>query len=365
MPILEANNLSQNYEGKSILEEVSLTLEKGEALALIGPTGTGKTTTIRLLDLLEKPDSGKIIFDGVDVSADRHKRLDARRRMAYVQQKPTAFSMNVFDNVACGLKWRGFAKDTIRKRVEESLELVGMADYARRDAKTLSGGETQRVAIARALVTEPEVLFLDEPTANLDPHSTLKIEEVIATIISRKETAIAMATHNMIQGQRLAGRIGVMLNGRLLQTGSPNDIFCAPDSREVAEFVGIDNIIPGQIKERDQNLLTVDVYGHQLQAVSGADIAVGNVYVMVRPEDITLSLAKESASARNVLGGIITRLTQSGPLVRVEVDCGFMLLGVVTRSAANDLNLHPGQEIVASFKATATHVISKLAGDCL
>lgn len=360
MPILEANNLSHNYEGKNILKEVSLSLEKGEALALIGPTGTGKTTTIRLLDLLEKPDSGKIIFDGVDVSTDRRKRLEARRRMAYVQQKPTAFSMNVFDNVACGLKWRGFTKDSIHERVEQALEMVGMAEYVKRDAKTLSGGETQRVAIARALVTEPEVLFLDEPTANLDPHSTLKIEEVIATIITKKETAIAMATHNMIQGQRLAGRIGVMLNGRLLQIGSPNDIFCAPDSREVAEFVGIDNIIPGRIKERDQNLLTVDVYGYQLQAISGTDIPGENVYVMVRPEDITLSLAKDTASARNVLKGIITRLTPSGPLVRVEMDCGFMLLGVVTRSAANELNLTYGRKIVASFKATATHVINRI-----
>ena len=360
MPVLEAKDLVKNYEGKRILKCVSLSLEKGEALALIGPTGTGKTTTIRLLDLLEKPDSGTIIFDGTNVSADKQKRLLARRRMAYVQQKPTAFSMNVFDNVACGLKWRGCQNNVIRNRVEGALELVGMEDYAKRDAKTLSGGETQRVAIARALVTKPEVLFLDEPTANLDPHSTLKIEEIISMIVRERKTAVALATHNMGQGQRLAGRIGVMLSGSLLQIGSPNDIFCSPDSRQVAEFVGIDNIIPGEIKNQDENLLTVDIYGHLVQAVSGSHIPGKTIYILVRPEDITLSLVKEVASARNVLTGTITRVTPSGPLMRVELDCGFMLLGVVTRSAATDLNLHIGQIIFASFKATATHAISRL-----
>jgi len=236
---------------------------------------------------------------------------------------------------------------------------VGMADFGKRKARTLSGGETQRLAIARALVTEPEVLFLDEPTANLDPHSTLKIEEVIAAIVRDGKTAVVMATHDMVQGQRLASRIGVLLNGRLQQTGSPNEIFLSPESRELAEFVGVENILPGRITGQDGNLLTVDVYGHSLQAISANHSTGNDVYVLVRPEDITFSLGKERGSARNILNGVITRLTPAGPLVRIEVDCGFPLLGVVTRSAAADLDLRPGQQVSAGFKATATHAINR------
>jgi tungstate transport system ATP-binding protein len=359
MVILKAINLTKEYEGKDILKEVSFNLETGQALAIIGPIGAGKTTLIKLLDLLEMPTSGTIVFKGIDVSLNHRRRLDARRRMAYVQQKPMLFSMNVFDNVACGLKWRGQRGEVAHHKVERALELVGMNDYAKRNARTLSGGEIQRIAIARALVTEPEVLFLDEPTTNLDPHSTLKIEEVVATVIREKKTAVIMATHDMVQGQRMASRIGVLLGGRLLQIGSPNEIFCAPNSHELAEFVGIENILPGRVINREGNLLTVDIRGHYIQAISVNHLSGNDVYVLVRPEDITFFRHKNVGSARNILSGIISRLTPAGPLMRIEVDCGFPLLGVVTKSAATDLNLYSGRKIKASFKATSTHVIKR------
>jgi len=358
MNLVETINLAQEYDGQPVLKDVNLKIDGGEAFALLGPTGAGKTTLLRLLDLLDVPSSGRVYFDGVDVTRSRPPRLEARRRMSFVQQKPIVFAMSVYDNVACGLRWRHERNEVIRQKVESALELVGMADCRSRNARTLSGGETQRVAIARALVTEPEALFLDEPTANLDPVSTSKVEEVLAQIMREKKMTVVMATHDMSQGQRLASRIGVLVNGEVLQTGSPGEIFCSPGSMEVAELVGIENILPGMVVEKEDNLVTVDVNGSAIQAIS--DHSVGElVYALIRPEDITLTLTQPISSARNVFGGKITRITAVGPLMRIEVDCGFPLLGVVTKWSAQELGLAAGKKVYASFKATAIHTLNR------
>ena len=358
MALIETVNIGQRYGGQDILKDVSLNVAVGEVFALIGPTGAGKTTLLRLLDLLETPAAGSIRFDGIDVTANKSLRLKARRRMAFVLQKPVVFNMSVYDNVACGLKWRKQKEPAVRQRVNQALELAGMAQYAKRNARTLSGGETQRVAIARALAIAPEVLFLDEPTANLDPVSTNKIEEVLAHIIAEGKTTVVMATHNMSQGQRLAGRIGVMMGGKLLQRGSPGDIFSTPGDKEVAEFVGVDNILSGVIVNRDDELVTIDVNGAHIQAISDYPIGA-EVHVLIRPEDVTLALHKDATSARNNFEGKIAKTFPIGALVRVEVACGFPLFAVVTKRSAEDLDLAVEKKIYATFKATAVHIIKR------
>lgn len=356
--MIKTVNLGHKYGERHVLKDVNLEVRKGDTLVLIGPTGAGKTTLLRLLDMLEIPASGTIYIDGVDVTRSGRHRLETRRRMAFVQQKPLVFNMSVYDNVACGLRWRHEKGDTIRHKVEAALELVGMAGYRDRDARTLSGGETQRVAIARALVIEPEVLFLDEPTANLDPVSIAKIEEVLAHIIREQKTTVVMATHDMFQGQRLAGSIGVLMDGKMLQTGSPKEIFTAPGSKEVAEFVGIDNILAGVVVGKEETLVTIEVNGYTIQAVS--DFNVGEeVYALVRPEEVTLALAKDLSSARNVFPGRIARMAAVGPLFRVEIDCGFPLLGLITKRSAEELAFTVGVEVYASFKATAVRTIKR------
>jgi tungstate transport system ATP-binding protein len=358
MALIETVNLGQKYGQQYILKGVNLKVEAGEVFALIGPTGAGKTTLLRLLDLLETPSSGSILFDGVDVTQTNSHRLEVRRRMSFVQQKPVVFDMSVFDNVACGLKWRNERRETIKQRVGDVLGLVGLADYKNRNATTLSGGEAQRVAIARALVIKPEVLLLDEPTANLDPTSTASIEEVLAYIIAEQKTTVVMATHDMSQGQHLANKIGVLMNGELLQAGSPDAIFSSPRSKEVAEFVGTENILNGEITEKDGNLATIDINGITIQAVS--DYAIGDkIYVLIRPEDITLTLTQDVTSARNTFKGRITKTVPVGPLIRIKADCGFPLLAVVTKKSAQELDLTTGREVYASFKATAIHTIIK------
>ncbi len=354
--LLEAEGLKQKFNGRAVLSGVDLSIKRGEVFGLIGPTGAGKTTLLRILDLLDKPAAGHLYFDGVEVTHLDRNRFQARRRMAFVQQKPIVFSMTVFDNVACGLRWRHEGSTAIHQRVEDALERVGLMPLFRRDAKQLSGGEVQRVALARALVLDPEVLILDEPTANLDPNSLSRLEEVLMQVVKERQMTIILATHDMSRGQRLAGRIGVLMEGELLQTGTPNEVFCTPGSTKVAEFVGIQNIIEGVISHKDGELAIVEVNGRSMQVVS--DLPVGEcVEILLRPENITFKLSKEASSARNVYGGEIRRLTEVGSLVRIEVDCGFPLLGVITMKSAQELGFSVGGPVFASFKATAVHVI--------
>lgn len=356
MAFIEVKDVSQKRDGRDILKSINVGLDRGKVLALIGPTGAGKTTLLRLIDMLDKPSTGRIVFDGVDVSTSEKARLKARRRMSFVLQKPVVFNTGVYDNVAYGLKWHGVDRRQTREKVDGILETVGLAAYRKRNARTLSGGEVQRVAIARALVTRPDVLLLDEPTANLDPVTASKIEELIWGIIRRDAITVVMATHDMSQGQRLADRISVLLNGEIVQSGGAREVFISPRSREVAEFVGMENIIDGVISACEKQLAVIRVNGGVVEAVTGCGVGE-KVLVGIRPEDVTIALSKLSSSARNCLAGTVSSLVFDGPLCRVGIDCGFPLVSLVTRKSAEEMVLQKGLQVYASFKAVSIHVI--------
>jgi tungstate transport system ATP-binding protein len=215
-------------------------------------------------------------------------------------------------------------------------------------------------------VLEPEVLLLDEPTANLDPVSTDKIEQLISYVARQRATTIIMATHVMSQGQQLADRLGVLLNGRLVQTGNATDIFDSPQNEEIAHFVGMENVIEGTVSESNEGIVTVDIEGNGIQAVSNYPSGKA-VHACIRPEDITLLVADDyerkavRSSARNAFQGRISRVTTIGPLSRVETDCGFRLISLVTKLSAEELDLQVGREVYATFKATAVHIMERNA----
>jgi tungstate transport system ATP-binding protein len=237
MALIEIKGLYKRFGTSEILNDINLDIEEGKVLALIGPTGSGKTTLLRLIDMLDQPTKGGIFFRSEDICRLSSKeKLLVRRRMAMVFQKPVMFNRSVYENVAYGLKVR--SNGNSRDDVLHTLEEVGLSGYESRSANTLSGGEMQRIALARAMVIKPEVLLLDEPTANLDPRSASSIDDLIGHLAQSGMTVI-IASHNMTECRRLANKVVVLVKGRISRTGRPNDI--QPDhGQSVGFFDSID-----------------------------------------------------------------------------------------------------------------------------
>ncbi|MFH1148776.1 MAG: phosphate ABC transporter ATP-binding protein [Pseudomonadota bacterium] len=198
-----------------ILDDINVVLQKGSAYAIIGPNGSGKTTFLRLLNLLEPPSRGRIFYAGLNTK--EAESLAVRREMAFLSQQPVMFNCSVFENVAMGLRFRRTEKSLLRERVQEILSRLSLDAVGRRNARTLSGGEKQRVAVARAVVFSPKVLLLDEPTAYLDKENEAILETLILGLQERENITIVMVTHNMDQAMRLTDRIVVFEHGRVLE----------------------------------------------------------------------------------------------------------------------------------------------------
>lgn len=352
MHLLEIQNLTKIYEENKVLDNINLELEKGTTLGIIGPTGCGKTTLLRIIDLLELPSSGKIIFDGMDITKLNLKDMDIRRRIGMVFQKPIVFKGTVYDNIRYGLKVRGENEDSYQGDITKLLDSLGLAGYEDRDASTLSGGETQRIALARALITEPDLLLLDEPTANLDPLSTEKIENLIANLTKKKRTTIIMATHNLIQGQKLSDQIAI-LNKKIFQIGTPEEVFLKPAHKFVAEFVGVKNVKKGTAKPIEPDLSLIELEKINIYSTSPLE---GLVYASIRPEDITLSNMKVLSSALNEFKGKVMEISDNGGIVALNVDVGDDFTVHMTRKSFLDMELTIGSPVWLQFKASAVNV---------
>ena len=228
--------LKQRYLDRTVLQLDKLAIEPGEVLALVGPSGAGKSTLLRLLAFLEEPAGGEIIYQNRRADAS-WPDLAARRKVTLVFQRPQLLSRSVYDNVLYGLQLREGRLDKHDSRVLAMLERLGVAALKDVPAGTLSGGEMQRVALARALVLDPDVLLLDEPTANLDPGNISRIEEMIATVRTKRKTTVIIVTHNVFQARRIADRMALLLDGKLVEVGSVEAMFTNPIRPETAAFI--------------------------------------------------------------------------------------------------------------------------------
>ncbi len=361
--ILSIEGLRCEHGGDIVLEVSSLGVEEGEVLAVIGPNGSGKSTLLRVIDLLERPARGDINYwDGFRLSKlGRRGRLELARQMAMVFQEPTLFRRSVWANVAYGLRARGIRGGERERRVREALGLLGIEGLARRYAPSLSGGEAQKVALARALAVRPRLLLLDEPFASLDHPTRQVMRGEIAGLLRRLGTTCIYVTHDHLEALEMADRLAVLIGGGVHQVGTPVEVFSRPASREVADFVGAENLLEAVVGRSIKGVAEVKVGGVVLE-IAGEHPEGSRLLLMIHPEEVTLFREKAAAagsSARNLLPGSVEDITLMGALYRVRLDCGFPLTSYVTRGSGEAMELHKGLRLFCSFKASAVHVIPR------
>ncbi|HXH21067.1 MAG TPA: ABC transporter ATP-binding protein [Dehalococcoidia bacterium] len=354
-PKLELRDIAVVRAGSVVLDLDLLAVERGEVLAVVGPNGAGKTTLLQVAALLLAPTRGQVLIDGV---AARPGDLALRRRVAVAMQDAMLVAGTVADNVALGLKLRGLPKAAREARARAWLRRFAIEELAGRRASRISGGEAQRASLARAFAIEPEVLFLDEPFGGLDEPTRLRLVDDLAAVVRETGVTTVFVTHDRDEALHLADRVAVILGGRLRQHGTPQEVFGAPVDEEVAAFIGVENILTGRLRSVEAGLAIVDVAGRTLAGVAPPDLTE-SVRVCLRPEAVTLQRGEGIAggSARNALAGTVSQVRPRGAEARVVVDCGFPLVVLVTRLSAEDMGLAPGVPVVATFKATAVHLL--------
>lgn len=235
--IIKVSNLSKQYGSKEVLRVTEATVNRGYITGIIGPSGAGKSTLLRILNMLEPPSRGEVFYYGRKVPAAKADVLALRRKMTMVFQKSVLLEMSVYDNLAFGLRARKLPGVEIEKRVNTILEIIGLSAQSKQRAKTLSGGEAQRLAFARAVVLQPEILFLDEPTANLDPANVELLERLVVQLNKDCGTTVLVVTHNLFQAQRLAHETIFFYQGELVEAGVTEQIFTAPRYEQTDAFV--------------------------------------------------------------------------------------------------------------------------------
>lgn len=319
--LIDLVGISKSFGDNNILNNFNLKVKKNEFLTLLGPSGCGKTTILRIIAGFEHPDQGKIIFDGKDIT--NQEPYD--RRINTVFQKYALFPhLNVFDNIAFGLKIKKVNKKIIKEKVEEVLRIVSLSGFENREIDSLSGGQQQRVAIARALVNEPELILFDEPLGALD----LKLRQVmqieLKKIQKKVKSTFIYVTHDQEEALSMSDTIVVMNNGEIQQLGKPIDIYNEPKNAFVANFIGESNIIDAIMLDDYK----VKFLGHTFECVDKGFSQNEEVEVVVRPEDV--KLVKDSGA---IEGKVISNVFK-GVHYEMEVDIdGYIMLVQSTVSA--------------------------------
>jgi tungstate transport system ATP-binding protein len=360
---LEMEALRQSYGGRRVLDVDGLTVGRGEVFALIGPNGSGKSTLLRIVDLLEKPEGGDVVYwEGSRLSSmTRERRRLLRRQMAMVFQEPLLFRRSVADNVRYGLKKRGMKGEEAARRVRDTLEMMGLSGFKGRFAPDLSGGEAQKVALARALAVRPRLLLLDEPFASLDPPTRTALRKEIALLLRRLGITAIYVTHDHLEALEMADKMAVIVEGRIEQVGTPVEVFARPATRRVADLIGAENLLEGRVAWRRDGMAGVEVGRAELEVVT--ELPPGSeVLLMIHPEEVVLmGCGDADTSARNRFNGWVAEMTLMGALVKVRLDCGFQLVSYVTRASQVEMGLEVGSRACGAFKASAVHVIPRIA----
>ena len=329
--LIHLENVVKTFGSLTVLDEIDLTIHENEFVTLLGPSGCGKTTLLRIIGGFEQPDSGKVIFDGEDIT----QMPPNKRPINTVFQKYSLFShMNVEENISFGPKIAGKSADYIKDKVKYALKLVNLDGYETHDVTKLSGGQQQRIAIARAIVNEPKVLLLDEPLSALDLKLRRSMRNELVRINRETGITFVFVTHDQEEALSMSDTVVVMNQGYIQQVGTPENVYNEPENAFVADFIGDSNIIDG-VMVRDK---LVRILGREYPCVDTGFPEECPVDVQIRPEDITLDAPQE-----NCLNGVVTRVGFWGMSYDIIVAAGgfdWLVQSIHGREVGEEVSLH-------------------------
>jgi ABC-type Fe3+/spermidine/putrescine transport system ATPase subunit len=359
MPILLLDHITKRYAETPALDNISFSVERGEFYGLLGPSGCGKTTLLRVVAGLEIPQVGTIHFEGHDIT---HVSPE-RRGFGLVFQNYALFPhLNVLENVSFALRARGIANDEVIDRAKNALGLVQLPGFEKRKIRELSGGQQQRVAIARAISTEPALLLFDEPLSNLDVSLREETRRELRDLISRLDLTAIYVTHDQDDAFALCDRISVMGAGRILQTGTPRDLYDRPALISVAQFLGRNNLVPAMrvsSMKSENGVFKTLVGGHTLQArVTKKDLGPVNkpCTLAIRPEHVRLHdpRSPERVDSNNI-PAILREVRFAGSTAHAVLDAGGLAIEALLLS---DSEFRPGMEFIVSIQPDQIRVLS-------
>jgi molybdate/tungstate transport system ATP-binding protein len=343
-------NLSHSWEGFA-LKSINLNVPEGDYFVLLGPTGSGKTLLLEAIAGAYSPREGRIIVSGEDVS----RLPPEKRRISYAPQNYVLFeNMTVTKNVEYGLLARGIEEQERRGRSQRLMEMLGISHLANRSTTNLSGGERQRVSLARALAVEPRAILLDEPLSAVDSETKSTILEYLRRVHRETGVTVIHVTHDRLEAAAVADKIGVIRAGELKEVASPTEFVQKAASKSGSLFHS-DNLISGNVIRREADLSLVDVgTGFVVEAITEQS---GRVMLHIKPENVLIAREAVSTSARNVLKGTVSEISDLGATVRLRVAGPQTVTAIITRRSFFDMKLNIGTEVFAFFKATSVEVL--------
>jgi spermidine/putrescine transport system ATP-binding protein len=355
-------DLAKSFAGVPAVSGIDLDIPAGQFYSLLGASGCGKTTTLRMIAGFERPDSGRIELDGRDVAGDPpHKRP-----VNTVFQTYALFPfMTVWDNVAFGLKYLRTSRDETRKRVGEALDLVQMGDYAKRRPAQLSGGQQQRVALARALVLRPRVLLLDEPLGALDAKLRKRLQLELRAVQREVGITFVYVTHDQEEALTMSDQIAVLAEGRVEKVGPPQEIYSSPATTFVAGFLGAANIFDAEVLDVSDSSAVCESMDTRLGAVVDGSVRRGPAAIVIRPERISLQ-GRETAVpiGANVIAGTVSEVVYLGACTQVHVDVGAdaaLIVEVPNASGPQSVTQRPGAAVNCVCAHDAVRVLHRSA----
>jgi spermidine/putrescine transport system ATP-binding protein len=352
--------LVKSFDGMPAVTGIDLDIPAGQFYSLLGASGCGKTTTLRMIAGFEKPDSGRIELDGRDVASDPpHKRP-----VNTVFQTYALFPfMSVWDNVAFGLRYQKASREDTKQRVGEALELVRMGEFANRRPAQLSGGQQQRVALARALVLRPRVLLLDEPLGALDAKLRKQLQLELRAVQREVGITFVYVTHDQEEALTMSDQIAVLAEGRVEQVGPPQEIYSAPATTFVAGFLGAANIFDADVIEAGNGTAVCSALDTRLGAAVDESPGPGAAAIVIRPERISLQTPGESISlGHNVIDGVVSQVVYLGNFTQVHVDVGApaeLIVEVPNHSGPASVPHQPGAKVNCVCTHDAVRVLQR------